>query len=971
MSCRNEGRKAAQWLNVGRSATTGWLAFAPRQGNDPSQDPWRDGQLLSRDTTRRARETTPPTRRKRTRPVRSFTRKSDKVVNLIRNHHHNNERAPEGGTRSTEMAAGLLRRSLLGLRSTAFVAAAAAFRFPIYSTVPGRFHGGGRSAAGPFLLLASAEPTPPRSCAVTVRSLSSRYDAPPEKGGGPTYDGKARATAVLSDPHFHGNDAQASDASQALREKVLGNKTIDEVRAEYENQIDGFYKLAVSIGASKEADKTSVDRYFASAGPSVEQKLAAKRVLALHNEDELAVLTERYVPGLPVSEKLKLKGLEAIDTFTIPFEAEPISFVTGPSGSGKTTFAVHELRTFGKPKELPPATVYIQGADLATLSGVDFLRPDAQTPAVLVDKIQELLEDRMKIPLCWWGRKLNLHLNLVIDDAGSHQLCGFFENDYATLVSLVSLARSKLAASVSLVLIGTPIVDLSVDASPGCYFRMPQWTADDLEKLLEKRTIPMRPEESMKDVVAAVNRQPVLAALATNARTAALLADAIEMTALWRVPGTPWTDHVRSAAPSLLSRVASGFENECGLTAMAGPDPVHRRRLRLRIMAWLFGTLPELKKDQLEFPELDGLSRPERDLALSMLKDNFGGRKTNLRLQHSRMKFAVSVPPAIALVLFALAGVPADVIAADGGGSGFKGVAAQFAFRQLLVERWLEHMRAKVVPLQESYVKGRRTMTLDEFESQLRKSNKLALYESELRDLETVFGQSLEEISFLRSDVPVQPAPPFGDGVVYVPRASKSLVVMNTDHASFADVISPRHLISARYTSEQSGVASVNMTAELERCCLLQRQLDDSIVVRALCHIWGGGGMISGSTPDVLTRDPTDVQGSAAHPENLAAHRYPANAPDCYKLDDEWNAPPISPGTMINYVLFTNAKSVMLSFSTKTTGHHEVKVTNDMLTWDRQELDVLKLPSASEGDAWTAFLKERVGDGVRVRFIFC
>jgi hypothetical protein len=877
--------------------------------------------------------------------------------------------------------AGLLRRGLLGIRSTAFVAAAAAFRFPILSTIPNLYRGG--SAAGPFfLLLASAEPTPPRSCAATVRNMSSRYDAPAEKGGGgPTYDGKAQAAAILSEPHFYGGDVQAAEASQALREKILGSKTIDEVRAEYENQIDGFYKLAVSIGAAKEADKANVDRYFASAGPSVEQELAAKRVLALHNEDELAVLTERYVPGLPVSEQLKREGLETIDSHTIPFEAEPISFVTGPSGSGKTTFAVHELRTFGKPKDLPPATVYMKGAELGTLSGVDFSRPDGKTPAVLVDKIQELLEDRMKIPLCRWGRKLNLHLNLVIDDAESHKLRGFFENDYTTLVSLVSSARSKLAASVSLVVVGTPIVDLSMDASPGCFFRMPQWTGDDLEKLLEKRTIPMRPDESMKDVVAAVNRQPVLAALATNARTAALLADAIEMTALWRVPGAPWTDHVRSVAPALLSRVASAFENECGLAAMAGPDPFQRRRLRLRIIAWLFGALPELKKDQLEFPELDGLSRDERELALSMLQDNFGGRKQSLRLQNGRMKYAVSVPPAIALVLFALAGVPADVIASDGGGGpGFKGVAAQFAFRHLLVERWLEHVRAKVLPLQESYVKGRRTMTLDEFESQLRKSNKLALYESELRDLEMEFGQSLEELSFLRSDVPVQPAPPFGDGVVYVPRAGRSLVVMNTDHASFADVISPRHLITTHYTSEQSGVVSVNIAAELELCCLLQRQRDDSIVVRALCMVWSGKATFSCSRPDVVKRDPTEAQESAAHPENLVALRYRTDAPASYALNDPSDTPAIPPDMTIDYVLFTNAKSIILSFSTTSTGpdgssllerHHEVKVTNDMLTWDRQELDVLKLPTVSEGDAWTTFLKDRVGDGVRVRFVFC
>jgi hypothetical protein len=871
-----------------------------------------------------------------------------------------------------------LRPSLFGLRSTALVAAAAAFRFPILLATPSRFCGGGWKRAGGRLLLASAEPL--RSCSVTARARASRYDALENaERNGPTYHGATPAAHVLSDPHFYGGDVNATDASKALRDKALGNKTIDEVRGEYENQIDGFYKLAASIGASTEADKANVDRYFASSGPSVEQELAAKRVLALHNEEGLAVVTERYLPGLPFSENLKRKGLETIDSFTLPYEAEPISFVTGPSGTGKTVFAVHELRNFGKPIELPAATIYIGAAELGIQSGVDFTRPTAQTPAALVSKIQELLEDRMKVPLCWWGRKLNLHLNLVLDDAGSHKLHGYFENDYETLVSIVSLARGQLAASVSLVVVGTPIVDLSFEANPGCYFRMPHWTGEDLEMLLGKGTILLSPGESVKDVVAAVSRHPVLAALATNARTAALLADAIEVTAPWRVPGVAWTDHVRSMAPTLLSRAASGFENECGLAAMAGPDPAQRRRLRLRIIAWLFGALPELKKDALEFPELDGLSRDERGLALSFLQDNFWGSKGMLRLQWSAMRYAASVPPAIAPVLCALAGVPADVVAADSGGSGLRGVAAQYAFRQLLVETWLEHMRLRVVPLQESYVKGRCTMTLEEFESQLGTSNKLALYETELADLEDEFGQSLEEIRFLRADRPLQPPPPLGDGIAYVPYSCRKLVAMNPAAANFADVISPRRLIAARPTSEHAGAVAVNLPRELERCSLLQRQRGGSIVVRALCAVWGGKAMYSCRRPWDQKRDPTEVHESPAHPENLAALRYPADASASYALNDPSDAPPIPPDMTIDFVLFTNARSVALSFSTPTPATdadgpdsaHEIVVTNGMLTWDRQELDVHKLPSISDGAAWARFLKDQVGSGVRVRFVFC
>jgi hypothetical protein len=763
--------------------------------------------------------------------------------------------------------------------------------------------------------------------------------------------------------------------------------------------------LAEEIGATV----SRLEAYFATAGIAIEQLLAERGIVALNAFGEIDRLHLCYVPGVPSPNDLvQIHSPQPIRAT----RNRRLSYVLGSSGSGKTFFALKELRNFGNARKLPAVTLYVRPGDLD--KKIDFRGRDV--PERLVEQVYSLLERQLlrdkivvKLPSGWNRTKWKMHVCLVFDEAGAGALNGFFLKR-PEVDALLDVAKKKIATSVMVVVVGTGTLGAAHDSTKEAYFfRMLPWKLADLEAVIKYRNLTLGVGESERTVANAVFCQPALAALSSNARSASFLVDCIEDTC--RMARVSWNDHISHIAPELISRVVSMYSRENGIEGLDRPRGAMQKS---RVAAWMFGALSLLEKDSARLPELDGLNLKERAVALSLLQFNVELRNQRIAVS-SNESYSVSVTPAIAVILYSLVGISTNVLV---GWKGLEDTAALYAVRQLILEEWAKHVQFRITPLQEGFLQSRRganeedrvvrreDVTLEEFEQLLWNEGTLGKYEMQRMTKEKDLGRALEKLLLLRLRNQVLGQPQKGD-VVDIPMVSNTTVLLlNGDKASFADVIAPYRLIQAKSSSEQT--VAVNLTSELEKCCLL-RETDDRRALRGLLAVWLGwfttpttaAGATAPTVPDpepipehFLEKETlAGFPGASAYPENLVdvVLRPPLDPVRAYmRIDSSGRV--LLPASMsgrllpslpsrerpIEFTVLTNADEARVSFAVvkprrRSDGVVAADDDDRTIVVTRASLDgnLRVRDGAAGGDPqWDAFLKNRVLSGVIVKFVF-
>ena len=444
----------------------------------------------------------------------------------------------------------------------------------------------------------------------------------------------------------------------------------------------------------------------------------------------------------------KTSGGGGDDTTGVSARGDSISLVLGPSGSGKTTFCANEpINGVSKDREF---RVYMYSNDLGDTEGrVERLR------MILGKQIRKTLGVSEKASL----GHLDMTIYAIIDEAGND---AYFANK-DNLLKLRGVVEG-FATDGQLVLSGTGLDLLTTDiGSPGegiKKIRMLPWSVEEFAKLAKDASM-----------VRLVKKHFVYGAMVSNARAASFLLKWLNDTKKWGEPD--------ENVPHVIRGVAYGYISGNGLKDL---DDSRRRRVVRAVLKVLEAcnyddpTIPAFDQDPL-FLSQDELSKAKSLIDVHVKKT---GTETTF---HDGHHYAVSVTPAIALVLATLLGSSASLVHRW---SGFEAVTALHELFKVAREATSEFVpECKIVQLDRPY--------------DARKNNK-------------------------NLSVPVMD--PF-------------TVLVNGKLASFADVMAYFRLIQAKHCEDSNGTAQLYIRNELKKMGLLKcSPFEKKLFARSLYQIW-------------------------------------------------------------------------------------------------------------------------------------
>jgi hypothetical protein len=269
--------------------------------------------------------------------------------------------------------------------------------------------------------------------------------------------------------------------------------------------------------------------------------------------------------------------------------------------------------------------------------------------------------------------------------------------------------------------------------------------------------------------------------------------------------------------------------------------------------------------------------------------DTLKGGESILQLVDEEPR-VISVTPAIATVLFVMAGVQVSMIS---GWRAEEEVAALYAARQGIL-RCFDRLQGEKEQLKEEL----RKIRLYELRKQIQPFRKVATTQTDVA----------KKVRQRRVQVPI---------VAELP------VLLNGDKASFADVIAPYMLLKAKHTSGKQ--VKVDIKEELRKCCLLECCRDNNQVLRGLLAVWSGAVAVRFRAHQEGTAVAGRVQNphglSNAYPENMVKYGEPVDSVRYAFIEhgtsvirgegEELPLPELN-GEEIFYVVSTNAEVIAL-----------------------------------------------------------
>jgi hypothetical protein len=314
-------------------------------------------------------------------------------------------------------------------------------------------------------------------------------------------------------------------------------------------------------------------------------------------------------------------------------------------------------------------------------------------------------------------------------------------------------------------------------------------------------------------------------------------------------------------------------------------------------------------------------------------------------------KYATTVTPAIAIVLFTMAGVRVSL---KRDWKAEEEVAALYAVRRMMINVLHRFSRRDVAVMKNrKHTEGLKRDLLDELKT-------VNLYGLSKRIEAPMRREDSEPLKY----------------TVRVPLVNRRSILVNGTAASFANVMAPCMLMQSK-DALSGGRVDVNIKEELGKCCLLKLCKDDR-PLRGLLAVWRGAFDRSG---DRVPRQPATDSGEAyfeqdsdSFPENLVKYREPIEfiqygsiegASEVIKMGvDSVGLPQFDPHEKITYVIVTNARAVVI----KLDNDCSLEVKQDMLTADKT-LAVNNVSGGTAVQKWNKLMEE-LREGVTIQFLF-
>jgi hypothetical protein len=396
----------------------------------------------------------------------------------------------------------------------------------------------------------------------------------------PPYDETQSALLVLNDAFFYHGKSNVADLYVEERTRHLGNKTIGEIVTEFIMLEPKWGKLASRIGCNVE----SLQEFFEQQpDPDAATKALNKKrvyIAADHGIEDEMKRFEWFV---------SYEGLFAEDLYSDNDHPPPgdITFVMGSSGSGKTLFSLgavatrDDKNTVNKRKILGMSvTVYLNlsrfSQFVSEMDGKKRLR-----------YLREKLSQFAGVPI---KEQLDMHVSLVLDEAGSASVRGHFERKQNVLDFYKEM--TELGTSFWLVVCGTGVFGTELASGSDCRkIRMKQWSQVEFLIIARAKWAWVTDQPKFADeTVEAIYRHSVLSALATNARCANFLIRAItERIYKINFARKNWQNFLWECTGELVNEVVGHYVRNHGLKNLKSEQ-------RRRIAAWVLFVVEESRK---------------------------------------------------------------------------------------------------------------------------------------------------------------------------------------------------------------------------------------------------------------------------------------------------------------------------------------------------------------------------------------
>ena len=467
-------------------------------------------------------------------------------------------------------------------------------------------------------------------------------------------------------------------------------------------------------------------------------------------------------------------------TGVVDLKSEPnerqndIRFVLGPSGSGKTFFGVKDAATRELDKKNKYVIVYIKMTEAKFLVPID------------TSKIVQLVKDVL-LKECKFEGVLDLHLSLVLDEAGATIFKDYFEY-VSNVTSILDELKTTLAKSVRIVVCGTGLTakKYGTDGDAKKY-RMKPFSMTDIVKLNEKM-FHLDPF-----IIETMKEHPGLTALMTNGRTARFLLQETQI--LFQIQSSPFHSDIRrqmiNLAPQIIRSVANRYVYSNGIQGLNSLE-------RCRVAAYTFDALEKTRNGIVYIPEFTGLSSDEYDVAKTLVSINVEESSNGTSYIPDYQTRSISLSPALTVLVYLLSGVPIDTL---------------LDWKMQEMNNALYEFRRSCRYYISCYNSGE--ISMDELNRNLMMSRIIKL------------GKRVPE--------------PGATIRFAIPLLDKNTIWVNGDNAPFADVVAPFMLYQSKYSQSKS--PKYNLFIELEKCGLLKNSQNDRnqigwIITKSLELMW-------------------------------------------------------------------------------------------------------------------------------------
>jgi hypothetical protein len=377
------------------------------------------------------------------------------------------------------------------------------------------------------------------------------------------------ARDLFADTRFYDLDEEVATASAKARKKHFRDMTVQDLiemwNGTEEQKKEAGDKIRL-IGAIKDA----IESYL-SGGTTIEMLLHG-RIIALNASNEVNVVNRCFVD---LEATRKQAGVVAKRDHN---RIERIAYVLGPSGSGKTVCALKQVSTYGWTEATTKyTTLYLKISQLDQAFQWDGEEADAGLLAWVQNRLT--IDPDLK-RLYKASKKLRMHVAIVLDEAGSKGLLGFFEKKtqiYSLYKLLGSLVEDEF--ELRLIVAGTGLTTKHlIPGKDVDKIRLDAWSREDFAKVANERFGKLNNE-----AIAAIYRQSMLAGLTTNARSAWYLLMVVSSD-IFLVPAYikysvrgNWDRRLGAGLPTIVEYVVDNYASMNGLNDL---DPCARRLWR-------------------------------------------------------------------------------------------------------------------------------------------------------------------------------------------------------------------------------------------------------------------------------------------------------------------------------------------------------------------------------------------------------